>query len=126
MLSDSTHCLAGLDERSLMKKVDSLCCLLQDPAISSSALVDGENRNQVADPAKNIYFDLANDAVNSTHEKTEQAMEVDSADGPWPGHGLPRKDSLSDLLLHLPRIASLPRFSNLLYGIAEGEEYQSP
>ncbi|XP_042052043.1 uncharacterized protein LOC121797354 isoform X1 [Salvia splendens] len=122
LLSDSTHCLAGLDERSLMKKVDSLCSLLQDPAISSSALVDGENRNQVTDPAKNVYFDLANDAVHSTHEKTEQAMEVGSADGPW----LPRKDSLSDLLLHLPRIASLPRFSNLLYGIAEGEEYQSP
>ncbi|XP_047945354.1 uncharacterized protein LOC125191955 isoform X3 [Salvia hispanica] len=126
LLSDSNHCLAGLDERSLMKKVDSLCSLLQEPAITSSALVDGENRNQVADPAKNVYFDLTNDAVHSTHEKTEQAMEVDSADRPWPGPGLPRKDSLSDLLLQLPRIASLPRFSNLLYGIEEGEEYQSP
>lgn len=126
LLSDSTHCLAGLDERSLMKKVDSLYSLLQDPAISSSALVDGENRSQVADPAKNVYFDLANDTVHSTHEKNEQAMEVDSVDGAWPAPGLPRKDSLSDLLLHLPRIASLPRFSNLLHGIAEGEEYQSP
>ncbi|KAL1548920.1 hypothetical protein AAHA92_17095 [Salvia divinorum] len=123
LLSD-THSLAGLDERSLMKKVNSLCSLLQDPAISSSALVDGENHNQVADPAKNVYFDLVNDTVHSTHEKTMQASEVHFTDGPGPG--LPRKDSLSDLLLHLPRIASLPRFSNLLNGIAEGEEYQSP
>ncbi|XP_057767783.1 uncharacterized protein LOC130988049 isoform X2 [Salvia miltiorrhiza] len=125
LLSD-TQCSTGLDERSLMKKVNSLCSLLQDPVIATSALVDGENRNQVADPAKNVYFDLANDSVHSTHEKTGntlQASEVNFADGPA---GLPRKDSFSDLLLHLPRIASLPRFSNLLYGIAEGEEYQSP
>lgn len=124
LLSD-THCSTGLDERSLMKKVNSLCSLLQDPAIASSALVDGENRNQVADPAKNVYFDLTNDSVHSTHEKTSNIMQVPEVNF-GDGVGLPRKDSFSDLLLHLPRIASLPRFSNLLYGIAEGEEYQSP
>ncbi|KAH6835958.1 hypothetical protein C2S53_005312 [Perilla frutescens var. hirtella] len=127
LLSD-THCSTALDERSLMKKVNSLCSLLQDPVIPSSARVDGENRNEVADPAKNVYFDLVNDSIYSTHEKTGnimQAPEVNFEDGKQ-ATGLPRKDSLGDLLLHLPRIASLPKFSNFLYGIAEGDEYQSP
>lgn len=99
--------------------------MLQDPAIASGALVDGGNCDLVAAPARNVYFDLANDSLHATHEKTSNIMhapEVNFVDGPR----LPRKDSFSDLLLHLPRIASLPRFSNLLNGIAEGEEHQSP
>lgn len=131
LLSD-TQCSTGLDERSLMKKVNSLCSLLQDPVIASSALADGENRNEVGDPAKIVYFDLVNDScIHSTHEKTSNMMQAPGAnfeDGPGgkQAPGLPRKDSFSELLLHLPRIASLPKFSNLLYGIAEDDEYQSP
>lgn len=117
-LSD-THCSTGLDERSLMKKVNSLCSLLHDPAMASN---DGESPTQVGDPTRNVYFDLTTD---STYEKSSSIMQgtkVNFADGP----SLPRKDSFSDLLLHLPRIASLPKFSNFLYGIAEDEEYQCP
>ncbi|KAK4415164.1 hypothetical protein Salat_2623600 [Sesamum alatum] len=126
MLSD-THCATGLDEKSLMKKVNSLCCLLQDPAIASSSQVDGENRHEVADRGKNVYFDLMND---STHEKANniiQAPEGNLKDSPGckQAPSMSRKDSFGDLLLHLPRIASLPKFPKFLFGIAEDDEYQA-
>lgn len=126
LLSDS-QCSTALDERSLMKKVNSLCSLLQDPAIASSALADGENRNEVADPAKSVYFDLVDDSIHSSNiMQTAPVANFEDGTGSKQAPGLPRKDSFSDLLLHLPRIASLPRFSNFLCGIAEDDEYQSP
>lgn len=126
LLSDS-QCSTGLDERSLMKKVNSLCSLLQDPAIASSALADGENRNEVADPAKSVYFDLVDDSIHSSNiMQAAPVANFEDGAGSKQAPGLPRKDSFSDLLLHLPRIASLPRFSNFLCGIAEDDEYQSP
>ncbi|KAL0359891.1 UNVERIFIED_CONTAM: hypothetical protein Sangu_0838500 [Sesamum angustifolium] len=126
MLSDN-HCATGLDEKSLMKKVNSLCCLLQDPAIASSSQVDGENRLEVADRGKNVYFDLMDD---STHEKANNithAPEGNLKDGPGckQAPSMTRKDSFGDLLLHLPRIASLPKFPKFLFGIAEDDEYQA-
>ncbi|KAK4404381.1 hypothetical protein Sango_0806700 [Sesamum angolense] len=126
MLSDN-HCATGLDEKSLMKKVNSLCCLLQDPVIASSSQVDGENRLEVADRGKNVYFDLMDD---STHEKANNithAPEGNLKDGPGckQAPSMTRKDSFGDLLLHLPRIASLPKFPKFLFGIAEDDEYQA-
>ncbi|KAI3446709.1 hypothetical protein Pfo_003374 [Paulownia fortunei] len=123
LLSDAQYA-TGLDEKSLMKKVNSLCCLLQDPVVASSAQVDGEKCYEGVDHGKNISFDLMHD---STHEKAGnimQASEENIYDGPGCNQApaMPRKDSLGDLLLHLPHIASLPKF---LFGIAEDDEYQA-
>ncbi|KAL6555187.1 hypothetical protein OROGR_006445 [Orobanche gracilis] len=98
VLLNDTQCSTGLDETSLMKKVNSLCCLLQDPVVASSAQDDGESHWEsaglVSDSCTNIM-----------------------------GTAIPRRDSLGDLLLHLPRIASLPKFSKFLFGIVEDDEF---
>ncbi|KAL3824667.1 hypothetical protein ACJIZ3_020696 [Penstemon smallii] len=108
LLSDTQNAMTtSLDEKSLMKKVNSLCCLLEDPNVQA----DGENYRGSVDNGKNVVFDLVND---SKHEK---ASEGSSKDGT---PGMKRKDSFGDFLLHLPRIASLPKF---LRGIAEDDEY---
>lgn len=126
LLSD-THCATGLDEKSLMKKVNSLCCLLQDPVMVSSAQVDGENCYEVADRGKNVCFDLVNDSTHAKASYIMRAPEANFKDGPGCKQAptLPRKDSLGDLLHHLPRIASLPKFPKFLFDIAEDDEYQS-
>ncbi|PIN06096.1 hypothetical protein CDL12_21362 [Handroanthus impetiginosus] len=104
LLSD-THCATGLDEKSLMKKVNSLCCLLQDPVTSANAQLDGESRCEVTDHGKTISFDVTN---NSTHQKANNVVllpEGNFKDGPGckQSPAMPRRDSFSDLLLHLPR-----------------------
>lgn len=116
LLSDS-QCPTGLDERSLMKKVNSLCSLLQDP--------DCENRNEFTDPAKASYSDTVSDSIHSMIEKTNNTMQgarFEYDGGDKEKSGLTRKESFSDLLLHLPRIASLPGFSNFLGGIQEDDD----
>ncbi|XP_073273907.1 uncharacterized protein [Primulina huaijiensis] len=118
LLSDTQHAM-GLDEKSLMKKVNSLCCLLQDPVTASNAQVQ-ESRHEDIDHGKDISSELMN---NSVHEdaKCKLAFEgngVDINQGP----SISRKDSLNDFLLHLPHIASLPKF---LVGISEDDEYQA-
>ncbi|KAG8372532.1 hypothetical protein BUALT_Bualt12G0075900 [Buddleja alternifolia] len=112
-LTDTQHA-TGLDEKSLMKKVNSLCCLLQDPAVASGAQVDGEND----------YFDLMNDFTHEKASNTMQGSEGNSKNSPGcrQAPGMTRKDSLGDLLFNLPRIASLPKFSKVLFGIAEDDE----
>ncbi|KAI3444055.1 hypothetical protein Pfo_000720 [Paulownia fortunei] len=126
LLSDN-HCATGLDEKSLMKRVNSLCCLLQDPVIASGAQVDGENRYEVADRGKNVCFDLMNDFTPEKAGNIIQAPEGNFKDTPGckQAPAMPRKDSLGDLLLHLPRIASLPKFPKFLFGIAEDDECQA-
>ncbi|KAL9169956.1 hypothetical protein ABFS82_04G112900 [Erythranthe guttata] len=74
------------DEKSLMSRVNSLCCLLQkDKDNDNVKREDDENRGDV-------------NGVSSS---------------------MSRKDSAGDLLLNLPRIASLPQF---LFNISEDYE----
>ncbi|XP_047341490.1 uncharacterized protein LOC124945152 [Impatiens glandulifera] len=87
-LEEVSRCLfsdyqcASASEQSIMKRVDSLCCLLQkDP-------VDSIMTKQPVD----------------TCEEQKQAPKMS------------RKDSVGELLLNLPRIASLPQF---LFNIPE-------
>lgn len=123
MLLSDTHSASSvnLDEKSLMKKVNSLCCLLQDPAIAPSAQVDGVNSNEVADSGRNVFFDLTNGSTHENSSTMMQAPEGSSAGGKV-APAMPRRDSLGDLLNYLPRIASLPKFSKL-FGIGEDDEY---
>lgn len=82
LLSDSQFVTAS-DEKSLMSRVNSLCCLLQE------------------DPS----------TVNNNGENSASDFKDASA--------MSRKDSFGELLLHIPRIASLPKF---LFNISEEDE----
>ncbi|CAA0821109.1 Unknown protein [Striga hermonthica] len=113
-LLNDTQCLTGLDERSLMKKVNSLCNLLQvqDPAREAEVLCGPGS-------VENDCFALVSDSTDDTVETTSEGSVEAS-------HAMPRRDSLGDLLVHLPQIASLPKFPNLLFGIDEDDEYDWP
>lgn len=109
-LSDTQGTTAS-DEKSLMKKVNSLCCLLQD-----ESHLNGENHLQ-----KPVQ---CNDACSSSACENKENDEENTKDftGGKQTPSIPRRDSFGDLLLHLPRIASLPKF---LFNIAEDDENQA-
>ncbi|KAH9620490.1 hypothetical protein KSS87_022002 [Heliosperma pusillum] len=99
LLNDSQP-IPDSDEKSIMSRVNSLCCLLQKDCSGAENLTVGGTHNK---------FDLAK-GVNQTAEKS-YGVEGENHHG----HNTPcmsRKDSFSELLLHLPRIASLPQFLN--------------
>ncbi|GMP36026.1 hypothetical protein CsSME_00008272 [Camellia sinensis var. sinensis] len=100
LLSDTQFTTAS-DEKTLMSRVNSLCCLLQDPATAPNVQVDCESQLQGLDDRKHIQ------ASESMHENAAGSMS--------------RKDSFGDLLLSLPRITSLPKF---LFDISEDDENQ--
>ncbi|KAM3341160.1 hypothetical protein P3S68_028795 [Capsicum galapagoense] len=108
-LSDTQGTTAS-DEKSLMKKVNSLCCLLQD----ESQLI-GENH--LLKPVQ------SNDACSSSACENKENNQENASDlaGGKPTPSIPRRHSFGDLL-HLPRITSLPKF---LFNIAEDDENQA-
>ncbi|CAA0843309.1 Unknown protein [Striga hermonthica] len=96
ILDDINRCLFSdsqipPDEKSLMSRVNSLCCLLQK-----------DNNNHP--PSQSEYGN------------TKGEGDVGPAD-------MARKDSVGDLLMNLPRIASLPHF---LFNISEDLETRGP
>lgn len=117
LLTDTQSAMC-LDEKSLMKKVNSLRCLLQDPAIVSGAQLGGENRHESIGHGKNVSFNFPNEYALAKVSDTVKSSGGNSTADASP---MQRKDSFSDLLLNLPRIASLPKF---LFGITEDNEYQ--
>ncbi|KAK7354265.1 hypothetical protein VNO80_19724 [Phaseolus coccineus] len=101
-LLNDNQAAATSDEKSLMSRVNSLCCLLQkDPLtvqnshFTEDSTVEGPDEGKDVKPAEEELRDVSGG---------KQAL------------GMSRKDSFSDLLLHLPRIASLPKF---LFNISE-------
>lgn len=115
-LSD-TQCTPASDEKSLMKKVNSLCCLLQDPAASHDSHLNGENHLQ-----KPVQSDDACRTSSAFESKGNDEENTKDFSGGKPTPSIPRRDSFGDLLLHLPRIASFPKF---LFNIAEDDENQA-
>ncbi|XP_056176993.1 uncharacterized protein LOC115666021 [Syzygium oleosum] len=105
LLSD-TQSTAASDEKSLMARVNSLCCLLQKDTTTVQNLAGGESCEEKAKDVKD-----ATPGVNSNTFANVRALEEDSKPA-----GMSRKDSFGELLLHLPRIASLPNF---LFNISE-------
>lgn len=107
MLDDINRCLFSeiqhlpdSDEKSLMSRVNSLCCLLQNDngaPTSSNAQLKDENENG-SDELMNDY---------GGEKKVDEECSMS------------RKDSVGELLLNLPRIASLPQF---LFNISEDFE----
>lgn len=110
---------AASDEKSLMSKVNSLCCLLQDPAVVQNTPITedyaagGPDGEKVLKPNNNHEF------MHDNRRKTDfKSAEEDKRDltGGKQAPGMSRKDSFGELLVHLPRIASLPKF---LFNISE-------
>ncbi|XP_027362850.1 uncharacterized protein LOC113870455 [Abrus precatorius] len=99
-LLNDNQVAATSDEKSLMSRVNSLCCLLQkDPVTVQNTHFTEDGTVEEPDNGKKPAEDESRDASGG-----KQAL------------GMSRKDSFSDLLLHLPRIASLPKF---LFNISE-------
>lgn len=119
MLSDTQN-VAASDEK-LMKKVNSLCCLLQDPTVASSAHVEGENHFEGPFIGRDAELNYPSDFVfeMKAHDDVVNSMDPKDMLGSKQTPGIPRRDSLGDLLLQLPRIASFPKF---LFDIAEADE----
>ncbi|XP_039018895.1 uncharacterized protein LOC120150269 isoform X3 [Hibiscus syriacus] len=118
LLSDTQFTTAS-DEKSLMSRVNSLCCLLQkDATTGTSSQSNGENYNG-PDDGKDVQVSKTHGfEFNITAKDDAKAYEgkTKEVSGSRQAPGMSRKDSFSELLLHLPRIASLPKF---LFNISE-------
>lgn len=88
------------DEKSLMKRVNSLCSLLHK---------DGTP----------VQLNTTTDQGFGGSEDQKDSQELS---GSGCNQAMPRKDSYGDLLLNLPRITSLPKF---LFDISEDGENQA-
>lgn len=95
------------DEKSIMSRVDSLCCLLQkDPATIHD--LKGGNETETGNGQLMVEMGF-NESVSGTGSKVPEdssILEDDNKKTP----GMPRNDSVGELLMNLPRIASLPQF----------------
>lgn len=104
LLSDS-QLSAVSDENPLMSRVNSLCCLLhKDPASVQNPQIHTD--------------DLPGDiGIEPVFDLQEKNVNDDSSSKNIPA--ISRKGSLGDLLLDLPRVASMPKF---LFNILEDRD----
>ncbi|XVE63480.1 hypothetical protein DITRI_Ditri07aG0023900 [Diplodiscus trichospermus] len=118
LLSD-TQFTTTSDEKSLMSRVNSLCCLLQkDSATGANSQANAENYDR-PENGKDVQLNKAPESeFNITAKGDVKAFETDTKEvsSSKQAPGMSRKDSFGELLLHLPRIASLPKF---LFNISE-------
>lgn len=125
LLSD-TQLSTSSDEKSLMSRVNSLCCLLQkEPGTAQNTQVIGESSDGRPDDVNNKDVQI-NNTFESMHDNDGMRDDIKPLEGDdtkdvsssKPTTGMSRKDSFGELLLHLPRIASLPKF---LFNISEDD-----
>ncbi|CAN6482234.1 unnamed protein product [Victoria cruziana] len=119
LLNDSQNQMAS-DEQCLMTRVNSLYCLLQkDIANDQATHVTSKNKGNAGEQtdSQSDEEDDDDDAISPLGGYGKMAKYVASSnteleEGPdcKRSTAMSRKDSLSDLLLNLPRIASLPQF----------------
>ncbi|XAR50445.1 hypothetical protein NMG60_11004776 [Bertholletia excelsa] len=101
------------DEHHLMARVNSLCCLLQNPVMATNLQVKGDTSNDA----------MVDKRIESkVTESFTIEGETNDVSACKQGPAMSRKDSVGDLLLNLPRIASLPQF---LFNISEDFENQA-
>ncbi|KAK1407118.1 hypothetical protein QVD17_38729 [Tagetes erecta] len=93
LFNDSQHGSTASDEKSLMSKVNSLCCLLQMDPTNFPELEPKTDPNRPK---------LVGDGSSIVEGEGDGESKK--------GTGMSRKDSVGELLLNLPRIASLPQF----------------
>ncbi|XP_050232620.1 uncharacterized protein LOC126681197 [Mercurialis annua] len=110
LLSDS-QLTSTSDEQSLMSRVNSLCCLLQKDPTSALNLQAKANTNLELDAGLSLGETKFNAAERKTLEgfslPADQSNNISSCKQ---APAMSRKDSVGELLLNLPRIASLPQF----------------
>ncbi|PKA49202.1 hypothetical protein AXF42_Ash010887 [Apostasia shenzhenica] len=100
LLSDSQTFVS--DERTLMSKVNSFCCLLQkDPSVQNLQTFINSNTENRQDWLED--------------DDLKQMSERKAIDDPQQS-SISRKESFGELLMNLPRIASFPQF---LFSITE-------
>ncbi|KAK9281380.1 hypothetical protein L1049_004280 [Liquidambar formosana] len=118
LFSDSQHTSTS-DEQSIMSRVNSLCCLIQkDPMVVQNLQVKGDNALDVPGDGKTGEPKSVSASCESKVAVDLPAPEGESNDvsGCKQAPSMSRKDSVGELLLNLPRIASLPQF---LFNISE-------
>ncbi|KAG2238278.1 hypothetical protein Bca52824_092490 [Brassica carinata] len=92
------------DEKSLMPRVNSLFNLLyKEPNVAANSQLNTE----VSVGFKSELHDLNGTVSANSNSNSNRVVDPASSSKP---QGMLRKDSFSDLLLHLPRITSLPKF----------------
>ena len=125
LLNDSQLTSAS-DEKCLMSRVNSLCSLLQkDSAVAPNFQTKEDDVIDVHDYGKNVEGSSV--SASARDSKTSEGFPVpmdESHDvsGSKRPQGMSRKDSVGDLLLNLPRIASLPQF---LFNIIEDSDIEA-
>ncbi|KAK9733104.1 hypothetical protein RND81_04G043600 [Saponaria officinalis] len=105
------------DEKSLMSRVNSLCSLLKKdgtPVASFEVFEEGKDAT--------VYSHGLESTDQSGPESEMSSPENGSRNVFKPSPSMPRIDSFGDLLLQLPRIASLPKF---LFDISEDGDSQA-
>ncbi|XP_066379124.1 uncharacterized protein [Miscanthus floridulus] len=100
--------VSASDERSLMARVDSLCCLIQKDTAPVAK----------PKPEPNDSDSIGAEASDGSDEEFSSAPTGKPTDATNPP-AMSRKDSFGELLTNLPRIASLPQF---LFKIPEDTE----
>uniref|UniRef100_A0A5B7AXX1 TRF2/HOY1 PH-like domain-containing protein n=1 Tax=Davidia involucrata TaxID=16924 RepID=A0A5B7AXX1_DAVIN len=127
LFSDSQHASTS-DEQCIMSRVNSLCCLLQkDPLAIQNLQVKSDSG-----PDPDAMDDKRIGEPNSISASTGESKVAEDFPSPEGESGnvsgckqapaMSRKDSVGDLLLNLPRIASLPQF---LFNIWEDSDNQA-
>lgn len=110
-LLNDTQSLTSSDEKAIMSRVNSLCCLLQkeDKRVQNLPVINSEN---IGDPtAGNTRQDVQPwHETRTTNSVLAAGSEIGVGGDQHQDANMSRKDSVGDLLLHLPRIASLPQF----------------
>lgn len=114
LLSDSQN--PALDEQGLMSRVNSFCNLLQKDGISVPAL-----HNSIGGDARGTDGIIG----GPRDQNSGNAEDRDALGGSMQTASIPRKDSFGDLLMHLPRIASLPQFLPLFKISEDNENYDN-
>ncbi|OAY46840.1 uncharacterized protein LOC110617571 isoform X2 [Manihot esculenta] len=119
LLSD-TQLTTSSDEKRLMARVNSLCCLLQkDPVSTQNLQVNEESCIEESDTGKGVQVNDTSELLHENKSKgdlKDPEGNINDVSGSKHTPGMSRKDSFGELLLHLPRIASLPKF---LFNISE-------
>lgn len=114
LFTDSRHTITS-DEKSVMSRVNSLCCLLQrDPLTAKEVPLDrGSNTTMTSEDNKDKdELKMSDSKLKSKVAEESSFLHSESNDGSGCKQepGMSRNDSVGDLLLNLPRIASLPQF----------------
>ncbi|KAA8540565.1 hypothetical protein F0562_024516 [Nyssa sinensis] len=119
-LFSETQLASTSDEQCIMSRVNSLCCLLQKDSLAV------QNSQFKSDSGPDITDNKRTGEPNTMSVSAGECKVAEGESGDVSGckqaPAMSRKDSVGDLLLNLPRIASLPQF---LFNISEDFDNQA-